>query len=121
DSDQVAARYVEPQAALHPRRRTRAGCSPSARWLILCAAAAVTALMAAAAAQAAPQPRLKSPRLSEIARADGPIPDSLITTPRTQALLAAPTGYWGGVYRASTGENVTVYASNAFPMDSALG
>jgi hypothetical protein len=77
--------------------------------------------MAAAAAQAAPQPRLKSPRLGEIVRADGPIPDSLISTPKTEALLLAPTGYWGGVYRASTGENVTVYASNAFPMDPALG
>jgi hypothetical protein len=117
----VASRQVEPQATLHPRGRTRAGCSPSARWLILCAAAAVTALMAAAAAQAAPQLRLKSPQLSEIARADGPIPDSLISAPKTQALLAAPTGYWGGVYRASTGENVTVYASNAFPMDRAIG
>jgi hypothetical protein len=77
--------------------------------------------MAAAAAQAAPAHRLKAPRLDEIARADGPIPDSLIAAPKTQALLLAPTGYWGGVYRASTGENVTVYASNAYPMDPGLG
>jgi hypothetical protein len=78
--------------------------------------------MAAAAAQSAPKAhRLKSPRLNDIARADGPIPDSLITRPKTEALLLAPTGYWGGVYRASTGENVTVYASNAYPMDPALG
>jgi hypothetical protein len=116
----VASRQVEPQATLHPRGLTRAGRSPSARWLILCAAAAVTALTAAAAAQAVSQPRLKSPRLSEIARADGPIPDSLIAAPKTQALLAAPSGYWGGVYRASSGENVTVYASNAFPIDPPL-
>ena len=77
--------------------------------------------MTAAAAQSAPQRRLESPQLGEIARADGPIPDSLISLPKTQALALAPTGYWGGVYRASTGENVTVYASNAYPMDPALG
>jgi hypothetical protein len=77
--------------------------------------------MAAAAAQAAPAHRLKSPRVDEIARADRPIPDSLIAAPKTQALLLAPTGYWGGVYRASTGENVTVYASNAYAMNPALG
>jgi hypothetical protein len=77
--------------------------------------------MAAAAAQAASAHRLKSPRLDEIARASGPIPDSLISAPKTQALLLAPTGYWGGVYRAPTGESVTVYASNAYPMDLALG
>ena len=77
--------------------------------------------MAAAAAQSSPARRLESPQLDEIARADGPIPDSLITAPKTQALALAPTGYWGGVYRASTGENVTVYASNAYPVDSALG
>jgi hypothetical protein len=88
--------------------------------LILCAAAVVTALMTAAAAQSAPVYRLKSPQLAAIARANGPIPDSLITAPKTEALALAPTGYWGGVYRASTGENVTVYASNAFPMDPAL-
>jgi hypothetical protein len=88
---------------------------------MLCAAAVVTALMTAAAAQSAPVHRLKSPSLDEIARADGPIPDSLISRPKTEALLAAPTGYWGGVYRALTGENVTVYASNAYPMDSTLG
>jgi hypothetical protein len=88
---------------------------------MLCAAAVVTALMTAAAAQSAPTQRLKSPRLDEIARAGGPIPGTLIDPPKTQALLAAPTGYWGGVYRASTGENVTVYASNAYPMDATLG
>src|SRR5262245_48700627 len=88
---------------------------------MLCAAAVVTALMTAAAAQSAPQRRLKSPQLSEISRAAGPIRDSLIDEPKTDALLLAPTGYWGGVYRAATGENVTVYASNAFPVNPALG
>jgi hypothetical protein len=89
--------------------------------LILCAAAVVTALTAAAVAQSAPTRRLKSPRLDEVARADAPITDSLISAPATRALAQAPTGYWGGVYRASTGENVTIYASNAYPMDSTVG
>jgi hypothetical protein len=89
--------------------------------LTLCAAAVATALAAAAAAQAAPRPQLKSPQLDEIARAGEPIRDSLISPPTTQALAQAPSGYWGGVYRASTGENVTVYASNAYPMNPALG
>jgi hypothetical protein len=88
---------------------------------MLCAAAVVTALAAAAAARAEPTPRLKSPQLDEIARAGEPIRDSLISPPATRALAQAPSGYWGGVYRASTGENVTVYASNAFPMDPELG
>jgi hypothetical protein len=88
---------------------------------MLCAAAVVTALMTAAAAQSAPSPRLKSPQLDEIGRASGPISESLISAPRTLALLAAPSGYWGGVYKVATGENVTVYASNAYPMEPALG
>jgi hypothetical protein len=88
---------------------------------MLCAAAAATALAAAAAAQSAPTARLKSPQLDQIARADAPIRDSLISPPATRALAQAPNGYWGGVYKASTGDNVTVYASNAYPMDPALG
>jgi hypothetical protein len=117
----VASWRLEHQATLHPRRPRRAGSSPSARWLTLCAAVVVTALTAAAAAQAAPTARLKSPQLAEIARAGEPIRDSLISPPTTRALAAAPSGYWGGVYRASTGDNVTVYASNAYPMDPVLG
>lgn len=88
---------------------------------MLCAAAAVTALTAAAAAQAAPAARLKSPQLDQIARAGQPILDSLIAPPTTRALAQAPNGYWGGVYKVSTGESVTVYASNAYPVDPALG
>jgi hypothetical protein len=88
---------------------------------MLCAAAVVTALMTAAAAQSAPALRLESPQLDEIGRASGPIRDSLISAPRTLALALAPSGYWGGVYKVATGENVTVYASNAFPMEPGLG
>jgi hypothetical protein len=86
---------------------------------MLCAAAVVTALMTAAAAQSAPQRQLKSPQLGEITRASGPITDSVLDAPRTLAL--APSGYWGGTYKVATGESVTVYASNAYPVDPALG
>jgi hypothetical protein len=87
--------------------------------LTLCAAAVVTALATAAAAQAAPTQGLKSPQLDEIGRASSPIPDSIISPPTTRAL--APNGYWGGEYRTPAGETVTIYASNSYPMDSALG
>ena len=96
------------------------GCSSSARWLTLCAAAAVTALAAAAAAQSSPQLRLKKPSLDSIGRASGAIRDSIIRMP-TRALALAPSGYWGGPYKVASGETVTVYASNSYAMDSALG
>jgi hypothetical protein len=87
---------------------------------MLCAAAVLTALTAAAAAQSAQAHRLKSPQLAEIGHADGAIRDSVISAPpRTRAL--APNGYWGGEYRTSAGERVTIYASNSYPQDPALG
>jgi hypothetical protein len=87
--------------------------------LVLCAAAALTALTAAAAAQSASSRRLKSPQVDGIGQAAGPIRDTLISPRRTRAL--APNGYWGGQYRTSAGELVTVYASNSYPVDPALG
>jgi hypothetical protein len=33
------------------------------------------------------------------------------------AWLLAPPGYWGGQYRISTGQSVTVYTSNDYPVD----
>ena len=86
---------------------------------MLCAAAVLTALTAAAAAQSAPEPGLKSPRLADITRADGPIRDSIISARSTRAL--APNGYWGGEYRTNAGEPVTIYASNSYAQDPALG
>src|SRR4051794_14609596 len=86
---------------------------------MLCAAAAFTALTAAAAAQSAPGRRLESPQVAEIGRAAGPIHDTLIS-PRTTSALA-PNGYWGGQYRTGAGELVTIYASNSYPVDPALG
>ncbi len=87
---------------------------------MLCAAAAITALMAAAAAQSSPPRRLKSPQLDEIGRAAGGIPDTIIRAP-ARTLALAPDGYWGGQYTTSAGETVTIYASNSYAMDSALG
>jgi hypothetical protein len=87
--------------------------------IVLCAAAAATALVAAAAAESKPVQRLDSPRLSEIARAATAIPDSALS-PQSVALLA-PGSYWGGSYRTSSGESVTIYVSNAYAVDPALG
>ena len=86
---------------------------------MLCAAAVVTALAPAAAAQAAPVKRLKSPTPAAIAHAGTPIIDGTVKQPATRAL--APNGYWGGEYRIASGETVTVYASNSYPVDPALG
>ena len=116
----MAARDLEPRATLRPRSLARASLTPSARWLTLCAVAVVTALTAAAAAQSAPQPRLKTPSLDAIGHASGAIPDRIITTP-TRVLALAPGGYWGGPYKVASGETVTVYASNSYAMDPALG
>jgi hypothetical protein len=110
---------MEPQSTLRPRGPSRAGSSPSARLVVLCAAAAAAVLAAAAVAQSAPTRRLDTPRLSEIARASEPIPDSELSTQGLNRLV--PGNFWGGVYRTSTGENVTIYASTAYPQDPALG
>jgi hypothetical protein len=115
----MASRQLEPPTTLHPRSRVRAELSPSARCSILCAAAVFTALVAAAAAQAAPAQRLKSPTLAAIGEANAPIVDGTVKNAATQAL--APNGYWGGQYRVASGESVTVYASDSYAVDPALG
>jgi len=104
---------------LHSRRPDRAGRSPSARMSVLCAVAVATALVTATAAQSKPIQRLESPQLAEISRASMPIVDRQITTAKVSAV--APAGYWGGEYRVSTGESVTVYASDSYPVDASLG
>jgi hypothetical protein len=117
----MASRDLEPQATIRSRSSNRAGSSPSARRLVLCAAAVVTALATAAVAQAAAAPtlaRLKSPDRADIGRASRPIVDSTIAAPKTLGLV--PPGYWGGEYTISTGEKVSVFASNSFAMDPAL-
>jgi len=106
---------MEPKTTLHSRSLRRAGRSPSARVLVLCAATVATALVTAAAAQSKPQRSLQSPQVDQIARAFRPITDKQV------ALTAVPNGFWGGQYRIATGESVTVYASNSYPVDPALG
>jgi hypothetical protein len=115
----MAWRDLEPKPTLHSRRSGRAGRSLSVRQSVLCAVAVATALVAAAAAQARPVQRLESPQLAEISRASQPIVDTEIAKAVVSA--AAPAGYWGGEYRVSTGETVTVYASNSYAVDTALG
>jgi hypothetical protein len=117
--DVMASRDLEPKPTLHSRRSDGAGRSPSARLSALCAVAVATARVAAAAAQAIVVQRLESPQLAEIARASQPIVDTQIAKAAVSA--AAPAGYWGGQYRVSTGELVTIYASDSYPVDAALG
>jgi hypothetical protein len=62
---------------------------------------------------------LDVPSRSEISRAADPIVDREVST--TSVAAAAPNGYWGGQYRTATGESVTIYASNSYPVDPALG
>jgi hypothetical protein len=44
---------------------------------------------------------------------------SRVVTKSVRALAALQLNSWGGVYTASTGEQVTVYSSNAYPVDPA--
>jgi hypothetical protein len=115
----MASRDLEPILTLRSRRPDRAGRPPSGLLPVLCAVAVATALVAAAAAQSRPVQRLESPQLGEISRASTPIVDTQITAAGISSV--APAGYWGGTYRASTGESVTVYASDSYPVDAALG
>jgi len=85
----------------------------------LCAVAVATALVAATAAQSSSTRRLDLPLRAEISRAASPIVDTEVAAANVGAV--PPAGYWGGQYRTSTGELVTIYASNSYPVDPALG
>src|SRR2546426_3477168 len=115
----MASRDLEPQPPLHSRRSGRAGPSPSARLPVLCAVVVATALVTAAAAQSSTARRLESPSGSQISRAASPIVDRQVAAAGASAV--APAGYWGGQYRTAAGELVTIYASNSYPVDPALG
>ena len=84
--------------------------------MTLWAAVVATALATAAAAQSAPAHRLQAPQRSDISRVGRAIPDSTLS-----AKLSVPSSSWGGAYRSSTGESVTIFASNAYPVDPAVG
>ena len=114
----MASRDLEPPSTLDSRRSRRAGSSPSTRLPFLCAVAVATALVAAAAAQSSTTRRLDVPLRAEIARAASPIIDTEVAA---NVGAVAPAGYWGGQYRTSTGELVTIYASDSYPVDPAMG
>ena len=115
----MASRDLEPPSTLDSRRSRRAGSSPSTRLPFLCAVAVATALVAAAAAQSSVTRRLDVPLRAEIGRAASPIVDTEVSAANVGAV--APAGYWGGQYRTSTGELVTIYASDSYPVDPAMG
>jgi len=79
---------------------------------LLVAAAVLTASPAAAATR-----ELKSPRLSELGVASGPIRDSILSSSATRRLAAVAS--WGGTFTASTGEPVTINVSDTYPVDNA--
>ncbi len=90
------------------------------RLLLVAVSASISMAFAfGGAAQSSTTRRLESPRLAEIARGSAAIPDTLLDPGPMRAL--APSGFWGGDYRTPSGETVTVYASNGYPVDSALG
>jgi hypothetical protein len=75
--------------------------------------------VAAAAAQSSTTRRLDIPQRTQISRAATPIVDKEVAAPSVSAV--APAGYWGGQYQTAAGESVTIYASNSYPVDPALG
>ncbi|HEX9378851.1 MAG TPA: hypothetical protein VF872_04615 [Gaiellaceae bacterium] len=86
---------------------------------MLCAVAVATALVAAAAAQSGTARRLDNPQRTQISLAATPIVDREVAAPSVNAV--APAGYWGGQYQTAAGESVTIYASNSYPVDPAMG
>jgi hypothetical protein len=82
-------------------------------FLVFVAAAALLTCPAAAATLS-----LKSPQRSALAIAGAPITDSVLSTTAARRLAAAAS--WGGTYTASTGEQVTITVSSAYPEDPAV-
>jgi hypothetical protein len=83
------------------------------------AAAALLTCPAAAATTLTPQrTALKSPRVAALAVANVPISDSVLSSSASRRLAAAAS--WGGTYTASTGEQVTITVSDAYPQDQAV-
>ena len=74
----------------------------------------------ATAAGAQPATRLKTPNAADIARGPLTIRDTVLTRPAREHLQKAGSS-WGGPYATPTGETVTVYASDSYPQDPALG
>ena len=93
----------------------------SPRWfLVLAATLAAAATLGggvARAATATATTRLNSPQAAEIARG-GSIPDSQLSSAASFGLHMS-SGYWGGEYTTSGGEQVLIYASDEYPVEPA--
>jgi hypothetical protein len=101
----TVSRWDDPRVRLRPLH---------GGFLVSVAAAAFLTCPAAAATLS-----LKSPTRAALAVAGTPIIDSVLPTTTARRLMAAAAS-WGGTYTASTGEQVTITVSNAYPQDQAV-
>jgi hypothetical protein len=99
-----------PTSAVVPARAHRLA------WLLLLTLATALAVASAATARTDPSAeRLQAPRTADLARSGDLIRDAEVSH------LTLSPARWGGPYTASTGEQVTVYASDTYPQDPATG
>jgi len=79
-------------------------------------------LLTAPAAAGRSTSALEPPNRQEIAVGPAVIPDAPLPAGRRFAAAAdaPPPGFWGGTYTTSTGEQVTVYASDRYTVDQSL-
>ena len=100
-----------------PRPLQRLRCGRAGRLLVAAAAAAAAVALPAAAAATA-KPRLESPRVAELARAEAIRDDVLARSVVRQ--LQATLADWGGRYTTAGGEAVTIRVSDSYPEDEAV-
>jgi len=107
-------RTTPPPSSLGPPRRGR-GARRSRFALRAAFVTLLTAMLAAVAASTAAAGNLDVPNALQIA--DGPalIPDAQLRR------AISPAGFWGGTYTTSTNEHVTIYISDSYPQDQAVG
>src|SRR5690242_5686068 len=92
------------------RRARRPGLALRATFVTLLAAA-----LAAAAASTAAARTLDVPNALQIGDGPAVIPDAQLRR------AISPAGFWGGTYTTSTNERVTIYISDSYPQDQAVG
>ncbi|MDX6414888.1 MAG: hypothetical protein QOH23_2298 [Gaiellaceae bacterium] len=78
----------------------------------------VAALAAGRATPAAHQTALKQLSAAGLGAGSGHVHSRLLTH-NTRRLASFPSTAWGGTYTTKTGESVTIYSSNAYPVDHA--
>src|SRR5436305_4448470 len=107
-------RTTPPSSSLGPPRWGR-GARRSRFALRAAFVTLLTAMLAAVAASSAAARTLDAPNALQIA--DGPalIPDAQLRR------AISPAGFWGGTYTTSTNEQVTIYVSDSYPQDQAVG